>query len=119
MNTAMHILLSQYANLGTEVQLRFKQDVNVQQGAGVVGPGKLEVVTLTDPSGDQVAGLFTFMMPVFVGQQGKQPQQMIMPITFSAADVLWVSTGPLMNNEPAIITPGSGRGRGGLHIPGA
>lgn len=44
--------------------------------------------------------LFTFAMPIL---QGERPG--IMPITFRASDVLWVSEGAVAQAEPRIVSP--------------
>ena len=106
---SMSRLLARYAREKTPVQIRFKADL--QAHGGPLGPGELSCVDL---EGDDSGELFSFDMPVMVSN-GSGPaamqREVILPISFAASDVLWVSTGPRESDRPQVVT------RGGLRLP--
>ena len=52
--------------------------------------------------------------------QHSQPKQVLLPMTFSAADVLIIIEEPLNDSgESAIITSANGSGGRGIYIPGS
>ena len=118
--TLMEALLDHYAAAGAEVLLRFKNDFTMQGGPS--GPGRLKRVVLPPPvpngTGTPLDGLYEFTMPITLGDpQTRQQKQAHMPTIFHAEDVLWISTGVIVKEEP-LVRPIGGNG-GSLHIPGS
>lgn len=113
---SMSVLLARYARDGIAVQIRLRHDLAAN--GSPLGPGLLRPCAVTDDGALTFSGtdadLFTFDMPVMVGDNSgrKAPQELILPITFAAADVLWVSTGPVEPRLPQVFTRQSG-----LHLP--
>lgn len=101
----MLTVLDTYARGGTPVTLRLKGDLS--PNGQPMGPGLIKQT--------ERFGLYLFEMPVMVGQPGKQPRQAMMPVILRADDILWVSTGVVMPEEPAVIAPAGARSPGGIY----
>ncbi len=101
------------------------------RGSQPIGPGRVERidVPLTVPeNGQQVTGtLYKILVDAMIGTPssipGMQPQltQVVLPMVFSPAEIVWLSEGPLDAEGNPIVTtvappPSNGRGRSGLTI---
>lgn len=95
---------------GVEIQVQLKDQPQP------LGPGRVEKVEV-DGAADLAAGLYRIVVIAMMGNNGRPPQAVKLPIVFSVENVQFVIEAPLgAADEPLIHTPGARRG--GLHIPG-
>lgn len=101
----MLTVLDAYAKSGAPVTLRLKGDFS--PNGQPIGPGLLKQTERN--------GLYLFEMPVMVGQSGKQPRPGTMPVHLRASDVLWISLGVQVPEEPVVLAPPGARSPGGIY----
>lgn len=119
--TTKEALLLYYVNKKTDLQIKLKDDPSPPYG-----PGKLELVTVDVQNGGEgnsamgvpfTARFFKQTAPALIQGPGGQPHEILLPIIFSADDVLWITEGPINKDREKLIQEiPSKKTPGGLHI---
>lgn len=99
----MNSILSFYRLSKQPVLLRLRGDL--QPPPGMIGPGQIEDLPVEMKGcidDDEAAELFVFQMPI----QQQDGRKGTLPMIIRADDVLWVSPGVKLAEEPRIVSPG-------------
>lgn len=94
--------------------------VGLRNHAQPIGPGKCELIKITDAQGSPAGSLYRMTLAANMqATPQSRPQAVSVPFVFDGDDVVLVIEEPRnADGDAAIITPGNGRTAGGLHIPG-